>query len=94
MAQYMYEKWLSEYRGKDPEIPKQIQKRLHEIHIGWASVHLLDGHTQASLQSLSLALRYAFSKKAAVKWVSTRVAPALTKRILVKRREKEPPPLL
>ena len=94
MAQYMYEKWLSEYKGVDLEIRTRIQQRLHDIHVGWASVQLLEGRTQVALQSLSLALRYAFSKKAAAKWLSIRAAPALTKRMLLKRREKEPPPLL
>src|SRR2546429_3773632 len=32
MAQYMYEKWLSEYKGVDLEIRTRIQQRLHDIH--------------------------------------------------------------
>jgi len=94
MAQYMYEKWLREYDGADPEIRTSIRQRLRDIHIGWASVQLLGGSNSAALQSLSLALRYGFSKKAVAKWMSIRLAPALTKRALLKRREKEPPPLL
>jgi hypothetical protein len=94
MAQRMYEKWLKEYDGADSEIRTRIRQRLRDIHIGWASVQLLDGSDGAALQSLGLALRYGFSKKAAAKWMSIRFAPALTKRALLKRREKEPPPLL
>jgi glycosyltransferase involved in cell wall biosynthesis len=94
MAQYMYEKWLREYSGEDSEIRTGIHQRLHDIHVGWASVHLLEGHTQAALHSLSEALDHSFSKKAAVKWLSTRFAPTVTKKFLLKRRQKEPPPLL
>jgi len=94
MAQYMYEKWLREYDGDDPKIRSNIRRRLHDIHVGWASVHLLEGHAQTALESLSKALGCSFSKKAAVKWLSIRLAPTFTKNVLLKRRETEAPPLL
>ena len=94
MAQYMYEKWLKEYDGDDAGIPSNIRRRLHDIHVGWASVHLLEGHPDTALDSLSKALRCSFSKKAAVKWLSIRLAPTFTKNVLLKRRETEAPPLL
>ena len=94
MAQYMYEKWLKEYDGDDPKIRSNIRRRLHDIHVGWASVHLLEGHIQTALESLSKALGCSVSKKAAMKWLSIRLAPTLTKNVLLKRREAEAPPLL
>ncbi len=94
MAQYMYEKWLKEYSGEDSEIRSGISQRLHDIHVGWASVHLLEGHAETALESLSKAIGYSFSKKAAVKWLSIRLAPTFTKNVLLKRRETEAPPLL
>jgi glycosyltransferase involved in cell wall biosynthesis len=94
MAQFMYEKWLKEEREWDPIIDKEIRRRLQEIHVGWASVHLMDGDSVRALQSLSLAMQYAFTGKPAFKWLLTKMAPEFTRRILLKRREKAPPPLL
>lgn len=94
MAQYMYEKWLKEGTGLDPAIQRQIRRRLHELHIGWASCHLIEGDSEKAGQSLVSALGYAFSWKAASKWALIKVSPEFTKRILLKRRESAPPPLL
>jgi glycosyltransferase involved in cell wall biosynthesis len=94
MAQAMYEKWLGEYQGPDRLIRSRIRRRLHDVHVGWASVHLLAGDKRKSLESLLTALRYAFSRKAVLKWLSTRMAPDATKQYLLKRRQKEAPPLL
>jgi glycosyltransferase involved in cell wall biosynthesis len=94
MAQLMYEKWLREYRGPDPAIPKAIRRRLRDIHVGWASCQLIEGNTLQALHSVSTALQYSYSLKAALKWISIRFTPELTKNKLLRRRETAPPPLL
>jgi len=94
MAQYMYEKWLREDSGEDPMIQKEIHLRLQQVHIGWASVHLIEGVPEQALRSLKVAMRYTFSGKAAFKWLLTRTAPEFTRGMLLKRREKAAPPLL
>jgi glycosyltransferase involved in cell wall biosynthesis len=94
MAQLMYEKWLMEYQGGDPEIPMRIRQRLRDIHIGWASCHLIAGDSVKALHSVTAALEYSFSLKGAVKWVSIKFTPELTKSQLLRRRASPPPPLL
>jgi glycosyltransferase involved in cell wall biosynthesis len=94
MAQLMYEKWLREYHGQDQTIPKEIRHRLHDVHVGWASWHLVAGDSQKALDSASRAFQYHHSPKAAVKWMLIKFAPGLIRKELVRRRSKAPPPLL
>lgn len=94
MAQRMYEKWLQEYQGDDAEIRKGICERLRDVHIGWASCQLIEGRTTEALRSVSEALRYSFSLKGALKWLSIKFTPGLTKYELLRRRQAAPPPLL
>ena len=94
MAQIMYEKWLREYHGLDETIPREIRRRLHDVHVGWASWYLVEGNAEKALDSVCLALQYHRSPKAAVKWMLIRFAPSLIRKELVRRRTKTPPPLL
>ena len=94
MAQRLYEKWLSDYRGDDPLIPKRIRHRLHDVHVGWSSWYLVEGYNHRALHSISLAFRYHPSLKAALKWTLIKCTPGLLRKELIRRRTKEGPPLL
>jgi glycosyltransferase involved in cell wall biosynthesis len=93
-CQYLYEKWLTRPPNLDPEIRKRVARRLQEIHTGWSSWHLINGNGDDALRSLSIAMKYNFTGKAAFKWLLTRTAPGLARSVVLGRRARTPPATL
>ena len=94
MNQYLYEKWLKKSGELNADLRARILRRLQEVHYGWSSWYLIDRDYQRALQSLSLAMRYSPTEKVASKWLLTKIAPGLARRIILRRREKTPQPTL
>jgi glycosyltransferase involved in cell wall biosynthesis len=86
LDQYRFEKWLREDRGSDVEIRKLLRRAIHNTHIGLANCHLVKGDYKMARQSLSLAMEYGFSRRAAFNWLATTVGPGLARKVLVERR--------
>jgi hypothetical protein len=85
---YRYEKWLREDGNSSGEIRKLLRRGLHGIHISRANCDLVNGDYEKALKSLSLAMEYGFSRKAAFNWFATRIAPGLARNIVVGRRRR------
>jgi glycosyltransferase involved in cell wall biosynthesis len=88
MSVLLYERWLRRYPQLDPEILKRVLWRLQEVHTGLSSVHLIAGDYAKARKSLTEALRYRFTPRAAFKWLLTAVTPGIARLAVLKRRAK------
>jgi len=86
--QYRYEKWLREDRGSDVEIRKLLRRALHLTHIRRANCHLVCGDYEKARRSLSLAMDYGLSRRAAFNWLAIRLAPELARKVVAKRHSR------
>jgi glycosyltransferase involved in cell wall biosynthesis len=86
--QYRYEKWLREDGDSSVEIRNLLRWKLHDIQIRMANCDLVDGDYEKALKSLSRAMDYGFSRRAAFNWLAMRIGPGLARKVVVARRRR------
>jgi glycosyltransferase involved in cell wall biosynthesis len=82
--QYMYEKWLRLGAELPSDVQRIIVQNLRRVHSAWTNCYLEIGEYEKARQAASRALGYEFTLSLAFKWVLTRVAPDLARRIVPK----------
>jgi glycosyltransferase involved in cell wall biosynthesis len=89
MAQYSYEKILSQTKGLEPKVKKLLRRSLRQVHSSWANLHLRSGHYDEARESVSKAAGYELTPNIALKWALTRIAPWAIRRALLVREQIE-----
>ena len=85
--QLMYEKWLGLGKALPPEVRKIVQGNLRSVHSHRTNWYLAHEQYNEARQAVSSALRYEFTSKLALKWMLTRIAPTVARKLLSKRGE-------
>ena len=83
--QLMYEKWLGLGASLPAEVRKTIERDLRSTHSHWANWYLTNEQYNEARQAASRALHYEFTSKLAIKWMITRLAPTLARKLVLKR---------
>jgi glycosyltransferase involved in cell wall biosynthesis len=86
----LHEKWLNGQLEIDSESKGLMRKRLHEIHSGIASLHLIDDQYEEARVSLRRAMKYHTSRKVLTKWLLAEIAPVIAKAVVIKTRDNRP----
>lgn len=79
--QYMYEKWQRLTAALPSDIQTAITHNLRAIHSMWANFYLERGQYEKASRALSRAVGYELTPQLAIKWVVTRIAPALARKL-------------
>jgi glycosyltransferase involved in cell wall biosynthesis len=87
MDQYRVEKQLSLGGGLDSGIRKSIRRNVQAIHSQWADLYLDKGEFRKAGEAMSTAMEYCPGLEMALKWVLTRLAPELAKKVIEVRRQ-------
>jgi len=77
----MYEKWLAFGAALSPQSRHIIELNLQGIHSHWANWYLARQRYPEARQAVSNALSYGFTYGLAAKWMMTRCAPAIARRL-------------
>jgi hypothetical protein len=88
MDQYRFEKQLALSEGLPSDTRKLVLQNLRNIHRAWASWYAERAEYKKALSSLSDSSRYGVTPALAVKWAFMRMAPELTRKLLLRAREK------
>jgi glycosyltransferase involved in cell wall biosynthesis len=88
--QYRCEKWLTLVADQPREVRRIILRRLRCVHSAWANWHLSKEQYQLARKELGLATRCDVTSAILVKRVIARIAPALTRSIVLKRQPSNP----
>jgi glycosyltransferase involved in cell wall biosynthesis len=78
--QRMLQKWLKE-NALAPEIRKIILRNLRQSHSAWANWYLDAGRYQDARKSLSAAMAIEPTAALTIKWMLTRIAPSLARKL-------------
>ena len=90
MDQYRVEKQLSLGGELDSDIRKSIRRNVRDIHSQWADLYLEKGEFRKAGEALSTAMGSCPGLEIPLKWVLTRLAPELAKKVIeVRRRHKD-----
>jgi glycosyltransferase involved in cell wall biosynthesis len=79
--QYMYEKWLRLSAELPADIRAAVTQNLRAIHSMWANLYLERGRYPEASQALSRAIEYQLTPQLAIKWLLTRIAPTVARRL-------------
>jgi glycosyltransferase involved in cell wall biosynthesis len=82
MDQYRVEKQLSLGGELASDIRKSIRRNARNIHNQWATLYLEQGEFRKAREATSTAMGYCPDLKMALKWVLTRLAPQLAKKVI------------
>lgn len=84
--QYMYEKWLRLGTELPPDVRAAVIQNLRAIHSMWANWYLQNGKYAQAHEALSRAVRCGVTPNLVIKWILTRVAPGIARRLVPKAR--------
>lgn len=93
--QYLCEKNLSREGGLQPAMRKVLCEQLRGIHSAWASRYLENGDYEKAQEAIYKAFKYHFTPKSAFKWALAKLAPGLTRNVVLmgrRLRERRMPP--
>ena len=82
MDQHRVEKQLSLGGELGSDIRKSIRRNVRDVHSQWADLYLENGEFRKAAEALSTATRYCPGLEMALKWVLTRLAPQLAKKVI------------
>ena len=82
MDQYRVEKQLNLGGELDSDTRKSIRRNARDIHNQWANVYLEKGEFRKAGEAMSSAMGYCPGLEMALKWVLTRLAPQLAKKVI------------
>lgn len=83
--QLMHEKWLASATPLPPEVRKIVERDLRSVHSHWTNWYLAHEQYDEARQAVSRALSYGFTPNLAVKWMMTRLAPTLARKVMLAR---------
>ncbi|MGA2071889.1 MAG: glycosyltransferase [Terriglobia bacterium] len=85
-SQLMLEKWLKLATKLPPDVRAKLVHDLRHVHSAWTNWYLEHGRYEEAREAASKAIQYQITPKLGIKWVLTRFAPALARRISPKMR--------
>jgi glycosyltransferase involved in cell wall biosynthesis len=83
--QVMYEKWLGLGAALSPDVRKIVRRELRRAHSHWTNWYLAHGQYSEARQAVSRALDYGFTPNLAFKWMMTRFAPTLARKVTFRK---------
>jgi len=82
--QYMYEKWLNLNVKSPTDLRRTIIQNLRSVHSSWTNWHLENKEFDKARRSVSAAMKYQITPQLVLKWMLTRIAPHVARRIVPK----------
>lgn len=86
--QHMYTKWLTLSRDLPPSVRTTIAQKLRAVHSAWANLHLQREQFDLAREAVSMAISYDLTPSLGVKWVLTRIAPRIAKKLASEHRHR------
>jgi glycosyltransferase involved in cell wall biosynthesis len=83
--QHMYEKWLGLGAALSPDVRKTVELDLRLVHSHWTNWYLAHEQYSEARQAVSNALYYGFTFSLAAKWMMTRLAPHIARKVTLMR---------
>jgi glycosyltransferase involved in cell wall biosynthesis len=87
----MYEKWLRLSDGFGHDLQRRVRRLLRGVHSEEANWHLVNGEYGEARRAAARAARIQLRPGIAAKWCLAATAPALARRIVIRRSEKSKP---
>ena len=83
--QRMYERWLGLGAALPPKVRKIVELDLRLVHSHWTNWYLAHEQYNEARLAVSKALRYGFTFSLAIKWMMSRFAPHIARKITLRR---------